>query len=107
MEVISLIMAFIFGEAMMLLILYIIAMSKEKKPRNKVHFYVARDKKGSLWLYLGKPERQDSTFSVSYGNCGSFVISEYNFKYFGINKDDFNYLKWEDEPVEVFINMED
>ena len=75
--------------------------------KNKVHFYVARDKNKSLWLYLGKPKRKYSTFSVFYGNCGSFMISEYNFKNFGLNKDDYANLKWEDEPLEVFINMED
>lgn len=29
------------------------------------------------------------------------------FKGFGLNENDYANLKWEDEPVEVFINMED
>lgn len=104
MEVISLIMAFIFGEAIMLLILCIVAMIKEKKPKSEVHFYVARDKNKLLWLYLGKPERRDSAFSASYGTYGGCMINQYHFKDFGLNEKDFNNLKWEDEPVEVFLN---
>ena len=46
-------------------------------------------------------------FVNSYSTCGSFVISEYNFKNFGLNENDYKDLKWEDEPLEVFINMED
>lgn len=94
------------------IVAFIIVFYYERKirrtvPRNKVHFYVARDKNGSLWLYLGKPIRRDSIFSVSYGTYGSCLINKCHFKYFGLNENDFDNLKWEDEPVEVFINMED
>ena len=93
------------GAVLMLVALAIAAMGKDDEPRNKVHFYVARDKDESLWLYLGKPIRRDSIFSVSYyGGC---FIKECHFKDFGLNENDFDNLKWEDEPVEVFINMED
>lgn len=68
------------------------------KKINRVHFYVARDKNGSLWLYISKPFRRDTYF---YGYTLSF-----NFKKIGLNQDDFKDLKWEDEPVEVFLNME-
>lgn len=78
---------------------------RRTEPRNKVHFYVARDVNGRLYIYLGKPYRGEAEF------CGSvdeniFVLAS-NFKRFGLNKKDYEYLKWEDEPVEVFINMED
>lgn len=38
-----------------------------------------------------------------------FVVWKKNaiLKKFGIKTDDFKDLKWEDEPVEVFVNMED
>ena len=72
---------------------------KFSKKRNRVHFYVARDKNGSLWLYIDKPFRRDTYF---YGYTFSI-----NFKKIGLNKDDFKDLKWEDDPVEVFLNMED
>ena len=72
---------------------------------NKVHFYVARDMDGGLYLYLGKPFRGDAEF---HGNNNANVFSlTGNFRSFGLNENDYKYLKWEDEPVEVFVNMED
>ena len=79
--------------------------SKSSKKRNRVHFYVSRDMDGRLYLYLGKPLRGIAEFhGVSYKNI--FVLTN-NLKRFGLNQDDFKDLKWEDEPVEVFVNMED
>ena len=73
------------------------------KPKNNVHFYVARDKNGRLFLYLSKPFRRgDEFFSNEHGN-----IMLHDLKNFGLNPDDFKYLKWEDEPVEVFLNLDD
>lgn len=77
-----------------------------KKPRNKVHFYVARDECGSIYLYLGKPERRSSCFFGFCGTCATLMVNEHYFKDFGLNPDDFKDLKWEDEPVEVFLNSE-
>ena len=75
------------------------------KKRNRVHFYVSRDMDGRLYLYLGKPLRGIAEF---HGVAGKniFVLTN-NFKSFGLNQDDFKDLKWEDEPVEVFVNMEE
>ena len=73
--------------------------SKFSKKRNRVKFYVARNKNGSLYLYRGKPSRGDYNF---YGYIFSF-----NLKCFGLNENDYKDLKWEDEPVEVFLNMEE
>ena len=71
--------------------------------QNKVHFYVARDKNGRLFLYLSKPFRRgDEFFSNERGN-----IMLRDLKCFGLNPDDFKDLKWEDEPVEVFLNLDD
>ena len=75
--------------------------------RNKVHFYVARDKSGKIYLYFCKPERQSSCFMSLHGTCSNCIADESYFKNFGLNLDDFKDLKWEDEPVEVFINMDD
>ena len=73
------------------------------KPKNNVHFYVARDKNGRLFLYLSKPFRRgDEFFSNERGN-----IMLHDLKNFGLNPDDFKDLKWEDEPVEVFLNLDD
>ena len=78
--------------------------SKFSKKRNRVHFYVARDMDGRLYLYLGKPFRGDGEF---YGKDANAFTLTCNFRRFGLNKNDYKDLKWEDEPVEVFVNMED
>ena len=78
---------------------------KRTEPMNKVHFYVARDKSGCLYLYLGKPKRVDFSF-IPCKDVYCFV-DILNFRKYGLNPYDFKDLKWEDEPVEVFINMED
>lgn len=75
------------------------------KNKNRVHFYVARDENKSLYLYLGKPNR--SLFSFYSSRFGMTITSSDNFSKYGLNGDDYAYLKWEDKPVEVFINMED
>ena len=75
------------------------------KLKNKVHFYVARDEDEDLWLYMGKPVRTTDEFLVcNYGKA--IVLSKYFSKY-GLNENDYDNLTWEDEPVEVFLNMED
>ena len=88
----------------MLATLCIVAISKDKEPINKVHFYVARDNDGSLWLYMGKPFRDINRFHPYQNGC--IITSDDNLSDFGVNKDDYANLKWEDEPVEVFINLE-
>ena len=76
---------------------------KLAKSKNKVHAYVARDKNESLWLYFSKPIRGVEKF---FG-VGNVPLSQRKIKYLGLNKADYDNLKWEDEPVEVFVNMED
>ena len=70
-----------------------------------MHFYVARDKIGELRLYLGKPDRGATEFYCSSGKKGMCLT--YRLNNFELKDEDFDNLKWEDEPVEVFINMED
>lgn len=70
-----------------------------------MHFYVARDKNGELFLYMSKPFRGINEFHKYKNGC---IVTSYNhFSNFGLNKDDYDNLKWEDEPVEVFINIKD
>ena len=97
--------SFVFGAVFMLAILSIAAMGKVKEPRNKVHFYVARDMDGELWLYMGKPVRGDAEFYSD--EPYNYVEFSGSIELFGLNENDYANLKWEDEPVEVFINMED
>ena len=72
---------------------------------NNVPFYVARDECGMLWLYMGKPVRKSTEF-VSCPH-GKLITDGDDFSIYGLNVRDFLCLKWEDEPVEVFINLED
>lgn len=97
--------SFILGALFMLSMLCIAAMGKVQEPINKVHFYVARDMDGILFLYMGKPIRATSEFLPS--DYGSLINSARHFSNYGLNEGDYAYLKWEDEPVEVFLNLED
>ena len=79
--------------------------SKFSKNINRVHFYVSRDMDGRLYLYLGKPLRGIAEFH-GFAGKNVFVLGS-NLKSFGLNPNDFKDLKWEDEPLEVFVNMEE
>lgn len=78
---------------------------KIRKLKPNVHFYVARDKDGELWLYIGKPVRELCVFNNSKHSIT--LVSSEDFSQYGLNEHDYDYLKWEDEPVEVFLNLED
>ena len=80
-------------------------LKRDSKPINKVHFYVARDKNGDLWLYISKPIREDYFFQSS--DNGFVAVNSKLFYKIGLNEKDYDYIKWEDEPVEVFLNLED
>ena len=97
--------SFILGAVFMLATLCIVAISKDKEPMNNVHFYVARDKDGELYLYMGKPIRMTDDFIQCNG--GRTLGGAKGFLNYGLNENDYKDLKWEDEPVEVFLNMED
>ena len=79
--------------------------SKSSKNRNHVKFYVARDKIGDLYLYIGKPIRGRHVYKSK--SDGVIHLNWLNIKKYGLNEHDYDNLKWEDEPVEVFVNMED
>ena len=101
MDWIMIVIAFILGAISMFCIRYV---AKQEKPANRVHFYVVSDQVGTLWLYMGKPVRTSMGFVSCKG--GLLIVSAIKFSQYGLNVRDFNHLKWEDEPVEVFINME-
>lgn len=89
----------------MLMMCCITLFKKNEKPKNKVHFYIARDKSGCLYLHIGKPFRDNLEFSNNLEMY--YRLHSDNFKYLGLNEDDYANLKWEDEPIEVFINIKD
>lgn len=76
----------------------------KEEPVNRVHFYLARDENGDLWLYMGKPIKKDNEFAGDLSK--GVVMLTSHLKYFGLNHHDYKDLKWEDEPVEVFLNLE-
>ena len=105
MEIIIYCKAFIIGVFFTLIIFLTREIIKDRKSINKVHFYIARDKDGDiLCLYLGKPIRAYGYFMPC--ESGMLVTCKSKFHEFGLNPDDFKNLKWEDEPVEVFLNLE-
>ena len=105
MSILLLFPGFIIAFAILFYYEYKIRQIRRKEPKNKVYFYVARDKGGTLWLYLGKPHRHYNIFCTDLDS--SFILTCHSFYRLGLNMHDFDNLKWEDEPVEVFINMED
>lgn len=91
----------------MLTIHCIVAMGKVQEPMNNVHFYVARDKNGTLCLYIGKPLRYNYIFCSPFSKGGELLACNEDLKWYHLNENDYKDLKWEDEPVEVFLNLED
>ena len=67
---------------------------------------MARNKDRKLFLYLGKPIRSATVFCGNIDE-GVYIMTHNYFENFGLNENDYKDLKWEDEPVEVFVNMED
>ena len=61
----------------------------KNKPKNRVHFYVARDINGSLWLYLSKPVRYDTEFRSHL----NLYLTNQEAQHFGLNKNDYVNLK--------------
>ncbi|MDY5086236.1 MAG: hypothetical protein SPE73_10910 [Prevotella sp.] len=107
MDWIMLVIAFILGAISMFMMVCIGYAAKQEEPVNRVHFYVARDKNGQLLLYLKKPVRRLDIGVFIISTFGDLIAQAKNFSEYGLNPDYFKDLKWEDEPVEVFINMED
>ena len=93
---------------LLFIILFIIQSIKIRKlsenPKNNVHFYVVRDANGLLCLYSGKPKRSIQVFFV--GSWGEIITSGNGFSNYGLDVNDYANLKFEDEPVEVFLNLE-
>lgn len=101
------IISFLVGALIMFCAIGVVSNCKEEEPRNKVRFYVAKDKVGKLWLYLGKPVRDEVYETFMSNKYGCIMVTNSRFKYLGLNPDNFKNLKWEDEPIEVFLNLED
>ena len=86
---------FIFGAMFMLITLSIASISKVKKPRNKVRFFVKIIDDNTPWLYIKK---KDGTLKL--------IFTDRCFTSLGLNPLNFYDMKV-NEIREVFLNLED
>ena len=86
--------SFVIGAVLMLVALAIAAMGKDKEPRSNVRFFVVREVPEIYFLFI---RHKDGMW---------YICSDYHFKLFGLNPDDFFNMK-EGEIREVFLNLED
>ena len=98
---------FILGAISMFMMVCIGYAAKQEEPINRVHYYVARDKDSRLYLYIGKPIRVDNRFSPNPIEGIIALGGGEELQWYHLNENDYKDLKWEDEPVEVFVNMEE
>ena len=105
--IIACIISFVVGAILMMCAIGLVAIQKDKKPRNKVRFYIAKPSGYYMYyLYLGKPRRVFSNrkFIFKSARNGRFItdnITDYN-----LNPSDFGYMET-GEIKEVFLNLED
>lgn len=79
---------------------------KRKENANQVHFYITKDKYDErLMLWIGKPRRCAAVWG--YTATSHTVCYENYFGIFGLNPQVYKDIKWENEPVEVFIRLKD
>ena len=101
---ISFIIGFIVGAMLMMCAIGMVAIQKDKKPRNKVHFYVTKWERICV-LWFGKPKLINGGFESSNNN--NFIIAyQKSFSDFGLNINDYLDMK-EEEIRKVFLNLED
>ena len=90
---INFIIGFILGAMLMMCAIGMVAIQKDKKPWNKVHFIVTKQERLSL-IVLNKPKEW------------FHLCDEEDFIYWNLNPEDFTDMK-KGEIREVFINLED
>lgn len=92
-----------------ILAIIIVVMWKIKpKNQNKVHFYVARDKDGTLNLWFNKPKRAVNFWYCQQKQDGWKATEEFIQNKHEIEGKQFPKLTWKDEPIEVMVkSLED
>ena len=106
MTILYCIIAYFLGSIATFTIFALSAMIKEKKPQNKVHFYVTRDDCGTLELWFGFP-RKTQKYYLSHRPTTKLLEHGDSIREFGLNLSDYDKLRFNDDPVEVFLNLED
>ena len=104
---INFIIGFILGAMLMMCAIGMVAIQKDKKPRNKVRFYIAKPSGYYMYyLYLGKPRRvfSNGKFIFKSAHNGRFITD--NVFDYGLNPRDYDDMKI-GEIKEVFLNLED
>ena len=86
------VIAFILGVASMFVMFCIVHAAKLEEPVNKVHFYVARDKNGRLYLYLCKPIRNEFLFLSCHKKRGRCLGRDSELAMYGLNENDYKDL---------------
>lgn len=100
------IISFIVGALIMLCSIGIVATQKDKEPRNNVHFYVTRDGNGILELWFGLPHEMQNYY-LSNEPTTKLLEHGDSIGEFGLKSSDYDKLRFNDGPVEVFLNLED
>ena len=95
----------------MLMMCYIIIFSKDKKPRNKVRFFVVCEEgsyhKYNLQLWLGRPVWDEyHKFWKPNNQTARQLGFDVNFRQYGLNKNDFADMK-DGDIREVYLDLED
>ena len=106
---INFIIGFIIGAMMMMCAIGMVAIQKDKKPRNKVRFFVVKGRdiySDNIELWIGKLEWNERIRRWIPSTGSRFLSPVFDFKDFNLNPDDFVDMK-EGEIREVFINLED
>lgn len=104
--IIACIISFVVGALIMMCAIGLMSYQKDKKPRNKVHFYVTRDVCGSLELWLGVPHKTTMYYFSRKPTTKLLTHGDY-ITDFGLKPLKYDRLTFNDEPVEVFLNLED
>ena len=93
------------------IVAFIIVFYYERKirgMRNKVHFYVARDKDGTLNLWFNKPKRAVNFWYCQQKQDDWKATEEFIQNKHEIDGKQFPKLTWNDEPIEVMVkSLED
>lgn len=106
---INFIIGFIIGAMMMMCAIGMVAIQKDKKPRNKVRFFVVKGRgicSDNIELWIGELEWNERIRRWIPLTGSRFLSPVYDFKDFNLNSDDFADMK-EGQIREVFINLED
>lgn len=108
-EIINCCIAFIIGVFFVLIVFFISAIIEDKKPKNKVHFYVTCELNNSgeiiRSLWIGKPYYTKDKKFVAGAYCHLLDVNSC-FNFYNLNYSDFEDMK-NGEIREVFLNLND